>query len=102
MNPWNIQSLERCFIQPDEDVFGEAKQRKLSAWKEKWDKIENEKRCSKDFQKSSNGSACWDAYARETAHHAGTGMLQSCPHVPVEYNLKSVFHLEISQIEEIL
>jgi len=29
------KSLERCFIQPDEDVFGEVKQRKLSAQKEK-------------------------------------------------------------------
>lgn len=57
---------------------------------------------SKKAAMAQQSPACWDGYARETAHHAGTGMIQSCPHVPVEYNFKSVFHLEISQIEEIL
>lgn len=59
----------------------------------------------KTFQKAAmaqQSPACWDDYARETAHHAGTGMVQSRPHIPVDYNFKSAFHLEISQIEEIL
>lgn len=56
----------------------------------------------KTSKKAQQSPACWDDYARETAHHAGTGMIESCPHVPVEYNFKFVFHLEISQIEEIL
>lgn len=41
--------------------------------------------------------------ASETPHHAGIGMLQQFPHVPVEdCILKPVFYMEISQMDEIL